>query len=128
MANPNPMSSDATLLSNLAQVATEDATELFRSELALAKDELRRDVKQAGTAAIGLIVGVMLLDLSLGLLALGILLAFRASTTAAFLLCLVYAAAGVGAIFYALTHVPQPLSVTKRRVERNIREIVEATK
>ncbi|HEY2407539.1 MAG TPA: phage holin family protein [Polyangiaceae bacterium] len=128
MASPADPRSDTALLANLAQIATQDASELLRAEFALAKEELVQDLRRAGRAAIGLIVGVLLLEVALGLLALAILLASGPSPGLAFVLCAAYAAAAIGAGLYVARARPAPLAVAKQNVARDVQEIAEALK
>ncbi|HEY4158453.1 MAG TPA: phage holin family protein [Polyangiaceae bacterium] len=128
MTSPADPRSDTVLLANLAQIATQDASELLRAEFALAKEELVQDLRRAGKAAVGLIAGVLLLEVAFGLLALAVLLAFGPSSGLAFVLSAVYATAAIGAGFYVAHARPAPLAVAKRQVARDVQEIAEALK
>ena len=78
------VSSDVQRIADLAQDAARHAAELLRAEFALAKDEFRSDLQLAKRRVLGLAFGALLLQAGITLLALGFVLLWGATATAAF--------------------------------------------
>jgi hypothetical protein len=77
-------SGDALRLSELARVAARHAAQLLSAEIALAKDDVRSELQNAKSRAIGLAISALLLEAAIVLLALGFILLFGVSAPIVF--------------------------------------------
>jgi hypothetical protein len=115
-----PLPVNATALSNRALWKTllSDTTELVKTEVALAKTELRRDLKQEATMAAGIGAGALLAYAGIVLLFVTVVLALSAvmPAWAAGLVVtgLLFAAAAAAALIGWSRRVRTPLERTRR--------------
>lgn len=85
MAQTQPIGTRAPSIDELTRLANDalgDAQELFRAEVALAKDELRAELKKMAIAAAAFSVAVLLLDAALLFLGLAVVFALGAGVAA----------------------------------------------
>ena len=111
---------------DLVREALDEAKELVRLEVELAKNEVSEEVAQAKTAGIAFGVGAAFGVLTLCLLAVALVLALGGTALVA-LACAAGAAVitGIG-VFLGLSKLPKkPLAETRRRVEGDIKSLKE---
>ena len=139
---PEPVGGDQTL-GDLVALAAKDVSQLVRSEISLAKTELRGDMKRVGLAAalggVAAFVGCLVLVLCCIALAYG-LVALGIWAWAAFLIvagvCIVLAAAAVGIAILKVRHlsgmsktrqsVTEGLGMLRREAKRDGRKGLDA--
>jgi hypothetical protein len=111
---------------DLVREAADEAKELVRIEVALAKDEARKEVKEIEGAAAAFAVAAAALIVCLALLAVAIVLAVGATVPAALIVAACFfVLAGIGAgVGYAL--IPKkPLEHTRERVGADVHQLEE---
>ena len=122
---PEPLGGDQTL-GDLVALAAKDVSQLVRSEISLAKTELRGDMKRVGLAAalggVAAFVGCLVLVLCCIALAYG-LVALGIWAWAAFLIvagvCIVLAASAVGIAILKVRHL-SGMSKTRKSVTEGL--------
>ncbi len=120
--------SDVRLLAELAQKAARHTGELLRAELALAKEELRRDIRSMKKRALTFAVGIMLFQVALAMLALGVVLWLGARATGAFAAGGVLTATAVVCALYSTRAVRgHVITVVHDRLVRDTNTIIRST-
>jgi len=123
----NGVSSDAQRIAELAQDAVHHATELLRAEFALAKDELRHDFQVAKRRALSLTLGALLLQAAITLIALGFVLLWGATATAAFATGSALATMALGAALYGVRAIhSHAMATTQERILQDRRRVSKA--
>lgn len=123
---PNPATPDEASTADLVREAVEEGRELVRLEVALAKEEMKIELKQLERAAISGGVAVAASLLSLSSLAVAVILAFGATVLAALLVALgfVVVAGAAGLAGYGM--LPKvPLEKTRHRFETDLSQLKE---
>jgi uncharacterized membrane protein YqjE len=121
-----PMPVNPGTLSNreLWKTLLSDATELVKTEVALAKTELRRDLRQEATMAAGVGAGALLAYAGIILLFVTVILALGrvmpAWGAALVVTGLVFAAAGASAAIGWARRVRKPLERTRREAQATL--------
>ena len=120
-------SSREPLVTDLLRMAMDDARELVRAEVLLAKDEVGTEAKHAGASLFLLLLGVAIAAFALAGLVIGLLTAAQASPTAiALVFALIMAALAGISLFSARRLMPKHLlERTRGRVEDDIRRLKE---
>ena len=132
LARPHPKENEvmATQKSTaeLVKEAVDEAKQLVRIEAALAKEELKKDAKEAEGAGIAMGAAVALGSVCLSLVGVAIVLAVGATPVAALIVaaCFLVAAGAASAIAYALAP-KKPLEHTVERAEKDLRQLKEHT-
>ena len=120
--------SDMQQLAELVQDAARHAGELLRAELALAKEELGRDIRSMKTRVLTFAVGIALIQAALVMLALGVVLWFGAHAAGAFVVGGVLAATAVVCVLYSMRAVRgNVITVAQDRLVRDTNTIVRST-
>ncbi len=110
----------------LVKEALSEARHLIRLEVALAKEEVRREVAAAKKAAITLAVGAVLLLLAVALLLVALALAIFPGPVPALVIGLVLLIGGGLSCVAGVRLVPKkPLGETLRRIETDIETVKE---
>lgn len=114
-------------VADLLRTAVDDARELVRAEVLLAKDEVGTEAKHAGASLFLLLMGVATTAFALAGLIVGLLALSRASAAViALLFALIMALCAGFAFLMALWLMPKsPLERTRVRLEADIRELKE---
>jgi uncharacterized membrane protein YqjE len=113
-------------VTDLVREAAEEIRELVRVETALAREELKREVKHAKTAAIGFGVAAAFAIAALSLLLVALALAIDLGALSVFVVGLVSLCVAAGVGFAAYRMLPKkPLEPTKERVQRDLRMLKE---
>ncbi len=111
---------------DLVREALDEAKELVRLEVAIAKDEVKKEMKQAKAAAIAFGVALAAALVMLSLLAVAIVLAAGGTVVAALIVAaafLVVAGAGAAAGYAAVPK--KPLDHTLSNVKRDVTQLKE---
>lgn len=87
-------------MDELAHIAAGHAAQLVSSQIALAKEDVRRELQNAKSRAVGLAIGAMLLEAAIMLLALGVILLFGISAPIVFATGMALASLSLVATFY----------------------------
>jgi protein-S-isoprenylcysteine O-methyltransferase Ste14 len=104
----------------------EDARDLIRLEVALAKEEMKREALAAKNAAIALAIGAVLLLLGIALLLVALALAIFPGPIPSIVLGLVLVVGAIVAGVSGLKLLPRrPLAETRERVETDIEAVKE---
>ena len=120
--------SDMQLLAELAQDAVRHAGELLRAELALAKEELRLDIRSIKKRALTFAVGMMLFQVALAMFAVGIVLWLDARAAGALAAGGVATVAAVTCALYSTRAVRgNVITVAQERLQRDANTIVRST-
>jgi len=120
--------SDVQLLAELVQDAARHAGELLRAELALAKEELRRDIRSMKKRVLILAIGLILFQLALAMFALGVVLWLGARATGAFTAGGVLTATAVVCALYSTRALRgNVITVAQDRLVRDTNTIVGST-
>ena len=120
--------SDAQLLAELVQDAARHAGELMRAELALAREELRSDIRSMKQRALIFALGTMILQLAFAMFALGVVLWSGARATRAFTAGGVLTATAVVCALYSTRAVRgNVITVAQARLVRDANTIVRPT-
>lgn len=116
---------DERSTSALAKEAVDEARDLVRAEVALAKDELRTEAKSAALSMLALLMALMIAAFAVaGLVAAILLLAGATVGLAALIFAGVMAALAVAAGGVAYRLVPKQILVrTRDRIEEDIRDV-----
>jgi hypothetical protein len=128
IASPKPEQSTAERLIAIVNDAAKHAEELMKAELAVAKDELKNEVRAAKGAAIVFGVAAALAHCSLFCFAAALVLALGGTPLAAAGIGLLFAAVA-GALFFAgkkLLSAP-PMKRTRDELSRDIHMLTEST-
>ena len=121
------VSSDAQRIAKAAQDATHHAMELLRAEFALAKDELRQDLQVAKRRALSLALSALLLQSGVTLVALGLVVLWGATATAAFATGSALATLALGAALYGVRSInSQSIAITQKRLIREAQRVAKA--
>jgi len=111
---------------DLVREALDEAKELVKIEVALAKDEAKKELQQAKHAAIGFGVALALALVVLSLLAVSIVLALGGTAVAALGVAAVFLVLGGVAGYVAWSMLPKkPLDHTVARVKRDVNQLKE---
>lgn len=111
---------------DLVRGAMDEAQELVRLEVALAKEELRAELKHAQRAAISLGVALAATILVLCLLSVALLLAVGGTVVAALLIALVFLVIGGAAALLGYGLLPKsPLERTRHRLGTDVNHLKE---
>lgn len=113
-------------VTDLVKTALADTRELVKLEVELARDEMKKEVKAAGHAAIGFGVGVALGLVGLSVLAVALVLALGGSALTALIvgLCFLAAAGVAGALGYSALP-KKPMEETRARVQDDMQHLKE---
>jgi uncharacterized membrane protein YqjE len=111
---------------DLVREALDEAKELVRIEVQLAKGEVERELARAKRAAIGIGIAIAIGFIVLTLLAVAVVLAVGGTAVAALVVaaCLAVLAAVAGAVGYALLP-KKPMDQTRHRLESDVRQLKE---
>lgn len=111
---------------DLVREALDEAKELVRLEVAIAKDEVKKEVQQAKTAAIGFGVALAAALVMLSLLAVAVVLALGGTAVAALIVAAVFlVVAGVAGYLAYATLPKKPLDRTIKNVKRDVTQLKE---
>ena len=111
---------------DLVREALDEAKELVRLEVEIAKDEVKQEVAQAKKAAIGFGVALALALVVLSLLAVAIVLAVGGTAVSALIVASVFLVLGGAAGYLGYTMLPKkPLDKTVTRVKRDVNQLKE---
>jgi uncharacterized membrane protein YqjE len=111
---------------DLVREALDEAKELVRLEVEIAKDEVKQEVAQAKKAAIGFGVALAFALVVLSLVAVAIVLAVGGTAGAALIVAAVFLVLGGIAGYVGYTMVPKkPLDTTMTRVKRDVNQLKE---
>lgn len=111
---------------DLVKEALDEAKELVRLEVAIAKDEVKQEVAQTKKAAIGFGVALAFALVVLSLLAVSIVLAVGGTALAALAVAGVFMVLGGIAGYLGYTMIPEkPLDKTINRVKRDVNQLKE---
>jgi uncharacterized membrane protein YqjE len=111
---------------DLVKEALDEAKELVRLEVEIAKDEVKQEVAQTKKAAIGFGVALAFALVVLSLLAVSIVLAVGGTAVAALAVAGVFLVLGGVAGYVGYTMIPKkPLDKTMNRVKRDVNQLKE---
>lgn len=111
---------------DLVKEALDEAKELIRLEVEIAKDEVKQEVAQTKRAAIGFGVALAFALVVLSLLAVAIVLAVGGTAVAALAVAGVFLVLGGVAGYLGYTMIPKkPLDKTMNRVKRDVNQLKE---
>ena len=111
---------------DLVKEALDEAKELVRLEVEIAKDEVKQEVAQTKKAAIGFGVALAFALVVLSLLAVSIVLAVGGTAVAALAVAGVFLVLGGVAGYLGYTMIPKkPLDKTMNRVKRDVNQLKE---
>jgi uncharacterized membrane protein YqjE len=121
---PDPRPDLSTV--DLVREAFDELRSLLRTEVALARDELRREVERAKTAAISLAVAALLGALALGTLLVAFAVYIFPSALPALIVALaLFIAAAVAAAVGLSTRPRDPLHETRERLRTDVQLLKE---
>ena len=111
---------------DLVREALDEARELVRIEVELAKGEVEREIQQAKRAAIGFGVAAAAATVALSMFAVAIVLALGATPVASLLVGGMFAVVAGVAGFLAYTTIPRkPLERTRHRLKADMNQLKE---
>ena len=112
--------------SDIVREALDDARELIRLEVEIAKQEVKAEIRQAKRAAMGFVVALALGLVGLSVLAVAIVLAFGGTVVAALVIGgILVVIAGVAALVgYAMLPRP-PLEAVRERLTTEVHQLKE---
>jgi fatty acid desaturase len=124
-ADPIPLTPRAEVSSaELVKEALSEARHLIRLEVALAKEEVRRELSATKKAAITLGIGALAIVLALAVLLVALALAIFPGPVPALVIGLVLLIGGAFAVFTGIRLIPKkPLGETIRRIETDIETV-----
>lgn len=127
-ANPPPerLALEEASTADLVREILDEARELVRIEVEIAKSEMRREVVQAKRAAVGFAVALSAAIVVIALLAVALVLALGGTALAALGLAggfVVVSAVGGVAGYGALPR--RPLALTRERISADVKELKE---
>lgn len=113
-------------ITDLVKEAVGQAQALFKTELALAKDELRRELADArrGAIELGVSAALLLIGLSVVLVSVALWTPYAAPVALAIGLFLLLVAAVLGGLGYASLP-KKPLDETRKRLETDVQVLKE---
>jgi uncharacterized membrane protein YqjE len=122
----SPAFLEAASTADLVREAMDGGRELVRLEVALAKEEMKAELKHVQRAAIGIGVAVASMVLVLCLLSVALVLALGGTAVVALLIALVFLVIGGigGLVGYGM--LPKaPLERTRHRLEKDVHQLKE---
>jgi hypothetical protein len=122
----SPAFLEAASTADLVVEAMDGARELARLEIALAKEEIKAELKHAERAAVGLGIALASSVLVLCLLSVALVLALGGTALVALLIALVFLVVGGVAGFVGYGKLPKsPLERTRGRLEKDVKQLKE---
>jgi uncharacterized membrane protein YqjE len=111
---------------DLIREAIDESRALLQTEVALARDEVRDELRHARTAAVAFGTAALLLTLALALLLTSLVLALVPHALWALVIGLVFLCAGSGLGLFAYRQVPRrPMEQTRARLETDAQVLKE---
>ena len=122
----SPAFLEAASTADLVREAMDGGRELVRLEVALAKEEMKAELKQVQRAAIGMGVALASLVLVLCLLSVALVLALGGTAVVALLIAVVFLVIGGigGLVGYGMLP-KSPLERTRHRLEKDVNQLKE---
>jgi VIT1/CCC1 family predicted Fe2+/Mn2+ transporter len=126
MTNTDPRPGVAT--TDLVRTAIDDTRTLVRAEVALARDEIRREIREAKASGIALGSAAVLAIVALALLLTALALVIHLGALSVFIVGLVLLATAAIAGWVGYRALPrQPMDETRHRVARDVTALTEQT-
>jgi hypothetical protein len=121
-----PQELEASSTADLVREALDEAKELVRLEVQIAKNEVKTEIDDAKKAAIGFGIALAMAVLFLSTLAIALVLALGGTVLAAIGVSSVFLVGGGIAAYLGYAKIPKsPLGQTRRRVESDVQQLKE---
>lgn len=124
--SPERLSLEEASTADLVREALDEAKELVRIEVELAKNEVEKEIADAKTAAVGFGIAAGAGIVVLSVLAMALVLALGGTALVALGVAAVFAAIAGGVGYWAYARLPKrPLEKTRRRIVGEVGELKE---
>ena len=123
---PERLAMEEASTGDLVREALDEAKELVRLEIELAKNEISEELVEAKKAAVGFVIGGAFMVLSLCLLSVALVLALGGTAVIALVVAGVFMViAGAGAFFGYSMLPKKPMDQTRRRLTTDFKSLKE---